>query len=261
MIWYGEQMNDERVVLCMKWGTLYLADYVNVLYRAVCDNLTGPFRFVCLTDDASGLDAGIEHFPIPDIGLKDSHWSHGAWPKLSVFSADLYGLKGRTLFIDMDTVICGSLEDMFTYQGHFVGIDTGKNWKFGGTDHPALLGTGIFAFDLGAHADILDKFKTDCSRFVERDNLEQVYVQNEIDRIVFWPFDWVPSFKYHLRHRYSLNLFLAPKAPGANAKALAFHGDPRPIDLLRSKVWGVFPHLGRGPVKWFSQYWGKYGGQ
>ena len=89
----------------MKWGTLYSADYVNVLYHAVCDHLEKPFRFVCLMDDATGFVDGIEHFPIPDIGLQKEHWSHGAWPKLSVFSTELYGLKGRVLFIDIDTEI------------------------------------------------------------------------------------------------------------------------------------------------------------
>ncbi len=44
----------DRVVICMKWGTLYSADYVNVLYNAVRAHLEGPFRFVCLTDDPRG---------------------------------------------------------------------------------------------------------------------------------------------------------------------------------------------------------------
>lgn len=250
-----------RIVLCMKWGKLYSADYVNVLYRAVCENLEPPFRFVCLTDDASGFYDGIEHFPIPEIGLSNQHWKHGAWPKLAVFSRDLYGLKGRALFIDMDTVICGPLDEMFYHSGRFIGIDTGENWKNGGLDNPPLLGTGVFSFDLGAHADILAKFKTDCQKYVTRDILEQVFVQNEIEGIDYWPFDWVPSFKYHLRHRYCLNLFISPKPPGSNARTLAFHGDPRPIDLIKSKIWGVFPHLGRGPVDWFAKYWAKYGGR
>ena len=254
-------MATDRVILCMKWGTLYSADYVNVLYHAVCDHLEKPFRFVCLTDDASGFDEGIEHFPIPDIGLQQNHWKHGAWPKLAVFSADLYGLEGRALFIDMDTVICGQLDDMFFGAGQFIGIDTGPNWKDGNTDNPPVLGTGVFAFDLGAHADILETFKVDIEKYIARDELEQVYVQSQVKDIQYWPIDWVPSYKYHLRHRYSLNLFIPPKAPGPHARALAFHGDPRPIDLIKSKIWGVFPHLGRGPVKWFSEYWKKYGGQ
>ncbi len=49
----------------MKWGTLYPADYVNVLYTACRRNLTGDFRFLCLTDDPTGFLPGIEHRPSP----------------------------------------------------------------------------------------------------------------------------------------------------------------------------------------------------
>ena len=62
-------MLSERVVICMKWGTLYSADYVNVLFNACKANITGDFRFVCLTDNAGGLTNGIEAFPIPDLSL------------------------------------------------------------------------------------------------------------------------------------------------------------------------------------------------
>ena len=122
-------MTDTRIVLCMKWGTLYPAEYVNVLYHAAKANLTGDFRFVCLTDDATGFDAGIESHPIPDIGLDTWHYYHGAWPKLAVFSANLYGLSGRALFIDLDTVIVGDLDDFFTQRGALVPIDSAP-WRY-----------------------------------------------------------------------------------------------------------------------------------
>ena len=37
------------VILTMKWGTLYPADYVNVLYNAVSKYLDHPFRSVSYT--------------------------------------------------------------------------------------------------------------------------------------------------------------------------------------------------------------------
>ncbi|MBN8763515.1 MAG: hypothetical protein J0I63_09885, partial [Thiobacillus sp.] len=52
-------------VLCLKWGTRYGAHYVNRLYRGVGRNLSRPFRFFCCTEDASGLDAGVEIIPFP----------------------------------------------------------------------------------------------------------------------------------------------------------------------------------------------------
>lgn len=106
-------MADNRTVLCMKWGKLYSADYVNVLFNACSQHLAGDFQFLCLTDDATGFLPGIEARPIPDIGCSAQMWKHGAWPKLSVFSSDLYGMAGRILFIDLDTVVCGDLNPFF----------------------------------------------------------------------------------------------------------------------------------------------------
>lgn len=47
-------MTVNRTVLCMKWGKLYSADYVNVLFNACRQHLAGDFRFLCL--DAGLLD-------------------------------------------------------------------------------------------------------------------------------------------------------------------------------------------------------------
>jgi hypothetical protein len=134
----------DRVVICMKWGSLYAPDYVNVLYGAVRRNLDGAFRFVCLTDDAAGLRPEVECFPIPDIGLREDLFRIGAWPKISVFSQDLYGLTGRALFIDLDTILCGDIAPFFTQGGRFVAIDEGR-WE---GRAPSTM-SSIFAFDLG----------------------------------------------------------------------------------------------------------------
>ena len=56
-------------ILCMKWGSAYSADYVNILHRASRAHMERGFRFICLTDDPIGLDDGIEVFPVPDMGL------------------------------------------------------------------------------------------------------------------------------------------------------------------------------------------------
>ena len=71
-------MSTVRTVVCMKWGTLYSPEYVNVLYRACRANITGDFRFVCLTDDRTGLLPEVDVFPIPDIGLDTWHYFNGA---------------------------------------------------------------------------------------------------------------------------------------------------------------------------------------
>ena len=104
----------QRHVLCMKWGTKYGPEYVNTLYAMVRRNLRGDFRFVCLTDDARGIRPEVECLPIPEMdirpeapGVRDR-----AWRKLTTFSADLHGLRGR------DAADGGAVLDAFELGGH-----------------------------------------------------------------------------------------------------------------------------------------------
>lgn len=254
-----------RTVICMKWGTLYPADYVNVLYNACRRHLAGEFRFLCLTDRTEGLLPEIEARPIPEIGCTPQMWRHGAWPKLSVFAEDLYGLSGRVLFIDLDTVVCGDLAPFFDHPAPFVGIDTSDNWRPDGrTGGPgALLGTGVFAFDAGSQAQILDRFMSDPQAAFDHADIEQVWVQEHATSLAYWPRDRVISFKRWLRRPIGVDLFLPPKPPPPGTGMVAFHGDPRPAALLRpgNRRWDRLPHLGRGQVGWMRDYWLENGGQ
>ena len=239
-------MSKDRVIICMKWGTLYPASYVNVLYTACRANITGDFKFVCLTEDAAGLDPAIISHPIPDLGLDPFHWKKGGWPKLAVFAQDFFGLTGRALFIDLDTVITGSLDPFFDYNApKMVAIDTGPTWGIGAPNAAPLAGTGIFTFDLGAHSEILDHFMANRDAVVCQHRIEQIYVQSMVRDMAFWPADWVLSFKYHLRQPALVGLVKSPPHPKAENRVIAFHGEPRPIDLVNGGLWG-WATLGSG---------------
>ena len=56
---------SDRHIICMKWGTKYGPEYVDRLYAMVRRNLSGDFRFICLTDDSRGIRSEVECFPIP----------------------------------------------------------------------------------------------------------------------------------------------------------------------------------------------------
>lgn len=256
--------HGSRVVLCMKWGTLFHADYVNVLFSACQRNISGNFRFVCLTDDPKGLNEGIEHFPIPDLGLAPGMWKRGAWPKLCVFAADLYGFSGRALFIDLDMVIWGNLDAFFDFPKAFVTTDMGNDWRPKPSGlHPPEAGTCIFAFDLGKESQILERFLADRNGAVEKHVIEQVWVGEHASSMAYWPPGWVISFKRWLRQPIGRDLLLPPAAPPSGTKVLAFHGKPRPITLIKSKYgfWDKFPHMGHGRVRWMADYWTSNGGQ
>ena len=111
-------------VLCMKWGTKYPAEYVNTLYSMVARNLSREFRFVCLTEDAAGLNDQVEVFPLPELSV-DLGGPERGWNKLAVFAETLYDLKGKVLCLDLDLIITGSLDELFEYPGEVMII---KDW-------------------------------------------------------------------------------------------------------------------------------------
>ena len=88
-------------VICMKWGSMYGPEYVNHLRAGVARHLRRPHRFVCFTDDGSGLDAGVEVMPLPELGLPGGQRDL-RWRKLAVFGERLGDLTGTTLFLDLD---------------------------------------------------------------------------------------------------------------------------------------------------------------
>jgi hypothetical protein len=258
----GKKVPLDRVVVCMKWGTLFSADYVNVLFRAALANTSTGFRFICLTDHSEGLAQGIVVAPIPDIGLTPEQISApGVWRKLALFHpevATLAGVGSRILFIDLDMMVIGALDRFFEPLGEMILLDTGHDWR---AREPVQPSTGVFAFTAGEQRQILDAFQVDPERAIAQFRNEQDFVSAHARQMSLWPTGAVISFKRHLVRRYSRDLVYTPPPPCSGPAILAFHGDPRPADLLRLGVWGRFPHLGRGPVGWVRDYWSRYGGR
>lgn len=253
----------DRIIACIKWGTLYPADYVNVLYSACRKAMRQPFTFLCLTDDAAGLSPGIESRPIPDIGLtRDEMFRRGAWPKVGLFDAHFHGLRGRCLFVDLDMMILRDLDAFFGPADPFIAQNMGPNWGRGDNAIGAELGTCIFAFDLGAQGQIAEAFRADKARGMGFHN-EQSFVEGHLTGHAFWPDGWVISFKRELRRPVGLDLILPPRRPPQTAKVLAFHGRPRPMHLISGQpyFWDRFPHLGHGKVRWLADYWQANGGR
>lgn len=256
-------MAEPVVVICMKWGTLYGPDYVNVLHRAVSANLSREHRFVCLTDDRAGLNAGVEVFPLPDLNFGQGEFAFGGWPKLSVFAEELCGLSGRALFVDLDTVILGSLDDMFDVPGGVVLIHEwprlGDRLKFRREKRGM---SSVFAFTIGTETHLLTDYLSDPVAARNSVRHEQAWITAHADDLRFWPDGLVVSFKKTLMAPPVMNRFQQPKLPPKDARVLVFHGVPRPIDVVpdKNQVWGSFWRYGRGPVPFVREYWLVHGG-
>lgn len=245
----------------MKWGSIFNSDYVNILFRAVAQNLKLKFRFICLTDNSDGLDEGVEALPIPHIGLTPSEvQAPGVWQKLALFDPRVAEISpgARALFIDLDMLILGELDHFFHAKEKIILLDTGRQWR---VRDPVQPSTGVFAFTLGEQNHILQAFQSDRTGAILSFRNEQDFVAHHADGLSLWPKGVVISFKRHLANRFGRDLFREPRRPPTGeASILAFHGEPRPVELTRYGVWGRFPHIGLGPIGWAQDYWRKYGG-
>jgi hypothetical protein len=106
---------DKVNIICMKWGDKFPSEYVNRLYSMVNRNLSLPFRFVCFTEDDSGIRNEVEVQPLPKLDLPNNAPERG-WRKLTVFKKDFGGLSGKTLFLDLDVVIVDNIDVFFTVE-------------------------------------------------------------------------------------------------------------------------------------------------
>lgn len=247
-------MSGQRHILCMKWGTKYGPHYVNRLYAMVRRHLSGDFNFVCLTDDPTGIRPEVQCLPIPPLAIELAPGQRdGAWKKLTTFEADLHGLKGIALFLDLDVVVVGPLDDFFTQPGQFLIIhDYPRFWRFG----ERIVGnSSVYRFEIGAHADVLANFRahTDAMRAKYRN--EQDYLSHFLHaqgKLSYWPAAWCPSFKYHAIPPWPTNHWKPPFVP-RGARIVIFHGEVNPPDALEGKRNKRFAHI--EPATWVAEHW------
>jgi hypothetical protein len=95
--------------ITLKWGTKYGPEYVNRLFWAIKGKYNGKYRFVCYTDDATGLDKSII---VKDINeLPNFNSVIFTIVKIDLFVHFPY--KGPRVLLDLDLLILKDLRPYF----------------------------------------------------------------------------------------------------------------------------------------------------
>lgn len=256
-------MTDPVLILTMKWGTLYGPDYVNNLARGVAQHLQRPHRFICFTDDATGLEPGVEALPLPDLGLPPGH-KDSRWRKLALFRKDLAGLSGTALFLDLDQVVVGALDPFFDLPGEFFIIRDddlfrAKPLRRVNPARDAFLhsvgNSSVFRYQVGAHSYILENFLADPAAATAGYEISQQFQSAQLaakGHLHYWPKGWCVSFKNDCVPR-GLMSYLRPPALPEGARIVVFAGNPKMDVALRGGGQKWYRHI--GDVRWLREIW------
>jgi len=240
---------QRRHFLCMKRGTQHGPEYVNRLYAMVRRHLRSGFRFTCLTDDPQGIRSEVECQPIPALDLQTDP-SDGGWTQLTCFAADLFGLRGTAIYLDLNVVIVGGLDPFFDYPGKFLMI---RDYKGRGQRMTAL--SSVCRFDIGAHADVLEHFRANAAEMRSTFPDAQAYLSDFLYRqgkLAYWPAAWCPSFKHHSIPTWPSNYWRAPFVP-PDARIVVFHDGCTPSGAIagqRNRVLRFVRSAG-----WVAHHW------
>jgi hypothetical protein len=241
-------------VICLKWGNKYPAEDVNKLYHMVKHNLDRDFVFHCITEDSQGLSEEIQVLPLYDDTLT------GWWHKLSIYRKDFYGLEGTALFLDLDIVITGSLDNLFDYKpGATCSIldKGGSKWN--------VINSSVVRFEIGALNYVWEGFQYNHDWIMHNMHGDQDWLGLVVPSVEVYPENWVVSYKKdcrakgwkllgHLGEALMKKGILKPIGEAvlpAGAKIVIFHGKPDPIDVVYK------PYKQWKRASWIQHYWNR----
>lgn len=208
-------------ICCIRAGEKYSPAYVSNLFDMVRRNLPDGLEgeFICFTDQWDDLPEGITVRPLPfDLP--------GWWSKLALFRNSIFRAGDRIIFMDLDTLITGPLDDLVAYDGPFACL---RDFY-----RPDGLQSSIMCWEAGTNSEIWKGF------------LKAGLPQDDPGGDQLW------IERTHLAKAVRLQdafpgMFVSYKGSGRvlpppETSVVVFHGDPRPHEVVDGwvpQVWKV----------------------
>lgn len=243
---------EPQIVMCLKWGTKYGPEYTNRLYSMVSRNTSRPLRFVCFTDDPTGLRPEIETKEMPPFDLPEPLRFH-PFRRMFIFKPELADLKGNILHLDVDLLVTGSIDAFFDHRPELDFIVC-ENWTQRGQ---GIGNMSVFRFRVGALTRVWDRFRPDPMAMRNLYRNSQTFVCRTLGDVQFFPREWCLSFKHSLIPAWPLNFFKRPALP-PEARIVAFTGKPDIHEAIRGEWPTEHGHQKHSPVRAFFKKFYKH---
>lgn len=211
------------------------AKYVNALYNGVECNYSGEFDFFVFVDEQNKKVCDKTTKEGVNVVKFDSPSWKGCLPKYFVYSEDTPFTGDRVIVMDLDTVVTGNLDEMFSYDGPFA---TREAFRRKGASGGDMLGFPVH-HDLGWIWDYFvnntEEVERKSKKHRNAEGDERWVYDHFVSHIDFWqrmyPNQYL-SYKNHLK-----NVKCLPEDCGL----VSMHGRPRPHQLDDNH--------------WLKQYW------
>ena len=233
---------EELTVICWKWSqSKYRSKFgphqVHKLRNMLERNLQIPHRFVCITDDARGLD--VETIPLwefPEVNVRQG--KPNCYRRLRVFDKDAKDWLGkRIMSIDLDVVITGDITEIVDRpdEEFIIWGDTAKNTAYNG---------GFWLMDAGARSQVWEQFTPDApsitasQKMVGSDQAWISYMLGPNER-KWTTQDGVYSFRNHVSRKQAKGRTAPVNGLADDARIVFFHGhyDPWDTKIQRQHPW------------------------
>lgn len=184
--------------------------------------------FSCITENDTGLDAGINVIPLPNYPNLS-----GWWYKPWVFSSEL-PLNGTILFLDLDLVIIKNINHLWDYEPNKLCII--RDFNRSNIRSWVRFNSSVFKFNKGQFTYVWDNLVKD---FEQTKNMhgDQDWIYQQVKtNFAYWPDIWMQSYKWEIRNRNDIigtgvnRVFkdIASPVIKPDTNILVFHGNPKP---------------------------------
>lgn len=233
-------------VVTFKWTpapgyrSVFGAAAVNALSRMVARHYHAPHRFLCVTDDATGLAPEVEAIPLwndfATIPSPHGGQNPSCYRRLRVFAPDIAALLGdRFVCVDLDTVITGDVAPLWDRPEPFV--------IWGETDPRSFYNGSMFLLTAGARTQVYERFNPATSpqtaKAAGKFGSDQGWISYCLGRgEAMWSRqDGVYSYRVHVRPN-------GGQLP-ADARMVMFHGRVDPWSKEAQQLPWVQEHWGQ----------------